>query len=952
MFERLGRLAVRYHTPIVFGWIGVAILITLLAPNINDVASSDQADFLPANAPFQKAEEIFRTNFPSQYARGSTVIVVDASQNEGVYDPAVWGFIRELEQWLTSEDAPDNIIRVSAPTTNELVEKLTVADDQQIAIVVVDLSTGHVDPHTGDTIHAINDWLDAHTPAVVEVHQTGSSPVVIETDESIRTSVDRTIWVTVALVVILLLTIYRSPVSPLIPLATVTISYFITRGLVAWVGDHVMTITSYVNVLLVVILYGAGTDYCLFLISRFREEMADQKDVTKATRHTVQLVGETITSSAGTIFVGFMAMSLAEMGLFKTPGPALAIGVLVRLAAGVTLTPALLATLGERAFWPGKAQHRATGHWYEWVSKQVSSRPVITIALIIAMMAPFSIYAVTLDYSYDAVKDLPDDKPAVVGFNVLGEHMDQGLITPMDVTITNRDPETMAADIARLTDELAALDGVGQVRGMNSPFGQGEDLDGLLRPDVQIEAIRAQLGETDLLTADPAEVVTLLQSMAAYLDVLGERFPAIADDENYAAMQSTLTQLGGLLRVDGQLMLAANALAQPLDVTKIDPALVPLVQPAAQGYLKLLGERFPAIADDPSYVTLNEIAETGLPALLTRKDDLVEALNGLAARFAAMDEATLPISDLMTLVEPAQPQLEALAGDRVAKVDSTLAGLAARFRTMPDAYLLPTEAGDLFARLDPIFERYLADNGNAYRLEVILDVIPTSYQAMETITDIRDILKGYEGSGEAQISGDPVMVTDIHDTMNRDQVKAFGFVMGGIFLVLLLMLQSVIAPLYLIATVVLSFTFTLGLTGLFFDVVLGIEKLTFWMPFFTFVFLVALGIDYSIFLMGRVKEEVGKHGPREGVHRAVAATGSIITSAGIILAGTFAAMTTGEIKGLSQIGFAVSVGVLIDTFVVRTMLVPALTALLGRWTWWPGGLPRGKQPTVPSEAGD
>src|SRR5690606_27741632 len=151
------------------------------------------------------------------------------------------------------------------------------------------------------------------------------------------------------------------------------------------------------------------------------------------------------------------------------------------------------------------------------------------------------------------------------------------------------------------------------------------------------------------------------------------------------------------------------------------------------------------------------------------------------------------------------------------------------------------------------------------------------------------------------------------------------------------------APLYLIATVGLSYTFTLGVTTLIFRVFFGAEDgLAFVIPVFSFVFLVALGVDYSIFLIGRVKEEVGHRGINDGIHEAVVATGPIITSAGIILAGTFAAMMSGEIAALAELGFSVAVGVLIDTFVVRTMLVPALTLLLGKWAWWPGGVPHAK----------
>ena len=172
-----------------------------------------------------------------------------------------------------------------------------------------------------------------------------------------------------------------------------------------------------------------------------------------------------------------------------------------------------------------------------------------------------------------------------------------------------------------------------------------------------------------------------------------------------------------------------------------------------------------------------------------------------------------------------------------------------------------------------------------------------------------------------------------------------------------MMLRSAVAPLYLIGTVVLSYTFTLGLTNLVFKTVFDVEGLTWYVPFFAFVFLVALGIDYSIFLFGRIKEEVGYHGVREGVHVAVATTGAIITSAGIILAGTFAAAMSGEVLGLRELGFAVSVGVLIDTFVVRTVLDPALATLFGKWTWWPGGVPKAPasprvKPAASPEAGD
>lgn len=559
--------------------------------------------------------------------------------------------------------------------------------------------------------------------------------------------------------------------------------------------------------------------------------MADEPGILAASQRTVARVGETITSSAGTIFVGFMAMALAEMGLFNSSGPALAVGIAVMLLAGLTLTPALLATLGESAFWPGRAKHRATGRFYQKISTLVSEHPVPTVLAIVAIMTPFSIYGMTLHYSYDTIKDLPDHKSAVVGFDTLGEHMDQGSVVPLNIVVTGRDPRSMAAEIVRLTDDTSALDGIASVRGMNSPFGQGQEYENLLRVDTQLELVLQSFSDIDITQIDVQAAMATLTNLTDYVNLLAEHFPEMADDENMTTVQA---------------ILSGNALQ-----------------------------------------------------VLTQREQLVTAATALQARFAQI----------------------------------------------PDAYLMPSEAGDLFAAIQPISNLYLSADGTAYRLQAVLKGLPTSYTAMDTIGEVRDVLKDYEGTGDAVVSGNPVMVADIRDTLDRDQVRAFGLVLGGIFLVLLVMLRSAVAPIYLLLTVVLTFTTTLGSTALVFDQVLGVEKLTFWMPFFTFVFLVALGIDYSIFLMGRVKEEVALYGPQEGVHRAVAATGGIITSAGLILAGTFAAMMSGEIKGLSEIGFAVSFGVLIDTFVVRTMLVPALTTMLGHWAWWPGGIPGGTRHT-------
>jgi RND superfamily putative drug exporter len=828
MFQRLGQFVARYRVFVIIAWVALAAGLNLLAPSLDEVSSSDQKDFLPEDAPFVHAQEVLERAFPEQSAASSSVVVVDAGPDGDVRAPAAWAFIEELEAWLGSDEAPYNISQVAGPAgAPELADRLISASGR-VALVGVGMSSGMDLKPTDDAVRAIDGWLEEHTPDGLGVYQSGEAALNTQAEESAFATMDRTLWITLVLVVVAVLAIYRSPVSPLIPLFAVTMALLVTlavAGLLAQAG--VIAVLTEVQTLLVAVMYGAGTDYCLFLISRFREEMDSDLGTREATRRTVQVVGETISSSAGTVFVGFMALVFAEMGMFKSAGPMLAIGIAVSLLAGLTLVPALLAVLGNKAFWPAKARHRSSGRWYEATSKLVSARPLLAILVIVAAMAPLSVYGFSRDLNYDLLAELPKEIPSVKGYHLLREQMGSGVLFPLTVVVTGGDPATMARDIVELTEDLHAIEGVTDVRGLHTPLGYGDGrINGLLRVDGQLKLLLAMGDGQDSTLPDPAKVQTTIHGMRRYMEALVLRFPNLAGDDDL--------------------------------------------------------------------LTVQEILDAGLLGLVARQNDLLAAVGGLVERFSAMDDAY---------------------------------------------WIPPMDEEDLLAELRLLYEEYVSADGAAFRLEVILDDA-IGESGFDTVRDIRAALRPYQGKGEAVVSGFTVVYADIRDIMNRDLYRAFGFVLAGVFLVLLVMLRSVVAPVYLIATVLLSFTCTLGLTSIFFDLVMGVERLSWLLPMFMFVFLVALGIDYSIFLFGRIKEEVASHGVREGVHVAVARTGAIITSAGIILAGTFAGMMAGEIAFLTQLGFAVAVGVLIDTFVVRTVLDPALAALFGRWTWWPGGVPR------------
>jgi uncharacterized membrane protein YdfJ with MMPL/SSD domain len=834
MFKAIGQFSDRYRIFLIIGWVTLAVLITLLAPNLDDVVTNDQSDFLPEDASSRVGQELLQTHFPDQALDANIVVVFEADDEGQVLAPENAAYLQEFSTSLLSNEVIKGVQSVQSPTFGPEMAAAFTSQDGQVAMVVVNLDTSDADEQA-HIFEALGERLE-DAPESLKTYRTGSAAIFTQFDESITRSVERTIFVTIALVIIMLLVIYRSPISPFIPLTVVTLAFLIARGIVAWLAEDTLTVSGTASMLLIVVMYGAGTDYCLFLISRFREEMADSNDSRQSVRRTVRSVGESITSSAGTTTTGFLALALAQLGLFNTTGPTLAIGVIVSLLAGLTLTPAFLGLLGQRTFWPARATHRDSGALYRRTSQLVSSRPLMTIVVIALIMAPFAFIGLSQDANFDFLNDLPDDAESVEGFRVLESAIGPGQMQPINSLAVIGTDDTLS-DVEVITQDILAIDGVADVRSASQPLGSAHTQTvNVTRVDRQLQALGALLQPSESTTETTPEQAAFMQNLLVSLpDYLAQIAALQPDLSENAALGATLETLS----------------SQSLDMEQLSDNLFGLSQTVADTHLN--------IADMP-------------PAV--------------GAAFGG----------------------EAVSG---------------------------------------LINNYLNGEGAA-RFEVILSNAPYSQSAMDSVDELNQVFAAH--TDKYGVAGTTANNADLREILTEDTRMTFGLVLLGIFIVLMIMLRSVVAPTYLIGTIIFSYTTTLGITRLVSDAVWGTSDLTWWVPFFMFVFLVALGIDYSIFLFGRIKEEVGQHGINEGIHQAVQSTGSIITSAGVIVAGTFGAMMTGEILGLAQIGFAVAIGILIDTFVVRTILDPALAALFGKWTWFPGGVPQPVEKTEPSEA--
>lgn len=584
--------------------------------------------------------------------------------------------------------------------------------------------------------------------------------------------------VTATLVLVLLVLIYRAPLIAIIPLLIVGLVFQLGGGIAALVLREVgFPVNGQSSGIMTVILFGAGTDYFLFIASRYREELRLRADKHEAIQRTMRAVGAAILSAGGTLVAASMLLVLADLGSYRSLGPIVAIAILVMMLAALTLVPAVLAVAGRAGFWPfrpafdpdASAGRRESRIWSA-VAHQVLRRPahvlVVTSVVLAMMMGGMALFR----SSYDTLESLPPHVESVEGFAALRASFPAGDLSPTRVFLRMPAGETIydegnLARVAAVSGALARSDGVVATAGADAPFGRNGG------PE------------------------------AAAVERAREAIPAETREE------------------------IERAVAQGASV-------------------------MPEVGDPSS-----EVSEA-------------IALYAASLGFASVDRSVAEVT-------------------------------------------------------------------------VTLDVNPYGSDAMNLVEELRDIAR----SAAADAGLDPVGVlvggesaenADTRASNLRDQIVVLPVVLLSIVLILGLLLRSAVAALYLGATIVVTYFATLGLSVLVFRIAFGHESVGSSVPFFLFVFLNALGVDYSIYLMTRIREEARSTDLKQATERALVRTGGVITSAGIILAGTFAALMTLPLRDLFQLGFAVSAGVLIDTFVTRSLLVPSIVTLVGRWNWWPG----------------
>ncbi|WP_047375203.1 MMPL family transporter [Exiguobacterium sp. ZOR0005] len=876
------RIIIQWRWGILIGLIVLTAGLFIAAPNLTKQAEQAGSFQLSEDMDSQRAQDILNAAGKSD----KTISLVYEFDSLGEAERTdISRVIRDIE---TRDDVVKDVLD---PFENEETEAQLVSEDARIVLVPITVEG------SSEAINAFADDVRANVlPEDETVYITGEEIINNDVNLSAQEGLKKTEIITVVLIFSLLLLVFRSIVTPFIPLIAVGFTYLLSQSFVAFFVDWFgFPVSNYTQIFLVAILFGIGTDYCILLLSRYKEELGAGHAIEDAIVNTYKTAGRTVLISGIAVFVGFASIGFADFPIFKS-AVAVAVGIAVLLLILFTVVPFFMATLKHRLFWPSKkaGEHHDSRLWAAF-SRLSVNRPFVSILVVAAITVPV-LFTYDDARSFNTVDEIGNDYDSVRGLNLISEGFGKGESLPVQV-ILKRDAALTEDDVAyieKFSNELENVDGVSGVRSITRPTG---DVIDDFYVDTQLAEVSRGLAEAESGLGD---------------------------------VQAGLAQVeSGLDAVVAQLPTGSSSAGAPLA-----EAAAGLGQLNAQ--LGLIGQGLTATQNIPATVAGIGQVSVGLGQI---EAGINEAASALTAQGAQIGELGAGLSQLATGVGEANAglsQIEAGLGEAV----SFLSALSEADGLRDTGVFLPegTLTSDAFA---PAVDRYVFDGGTATQLEVVLDMDPYSPEAIDTVEAVKETMDRivtntpFEAAtiGYAGISS---INSDLNATSTNDFNRTVAIMLVTLFVVMTILFRSMIMPLYMIGSLLLTYYTSAAITELIFVEGLGYDGISWAVPFFGFVMLIALGIDYSIFLLDRFREEsINGMTVRDALVHSMTKMGTVIMTAAVILAGTFGAMIPSGVLSLVQIATIVITGLLLYGLIVLPLLIPAITVSFGDGVWWP-----------------
>jgi RND superfamily putative drug exporter len=751
LFAALGRFSIRHRWLVIGLWLGGAVASVLFLPSLAAAVNNNNTQYLPASMPSNVAAHLDAPFYGA--SNNDDAFVVAATVNH---------------QHLAKADiaAIDRLTARAALLPHAQAARIAeFSGDGQAAQIEIRAALPQA-TNTPDVrfVHSLRAlFTQVGAPPNLALHTAGDLAITADQAHQASGLGAKTMYLSIGLIIVILLAVFRSPLATVATLLPAVVVLFTAESVVAEVASLGIGISSITQLLLIVLVLGAGTDYGLFLVFRVREERRRGLSHHQAIERAVERVGESIVFSAGTVITALLSLLLATFGIYHGLAVPLAIGIALMVLAGLTLVPATLALFGRALFWPAQPAvgQRTSGGWGRMAGR-VARRPVAALVIgVLGLTALAGFSLANRDSSFGSGIAAPVGSDSAKGQALLVRHFTLASSNPVNLVMTFARPVWSDPQVLRAAGASLAKDRI------FSSFIAPLDPNGTVIPPAQLTRLHQVLGP---------------------------------------------------------------------------PGRVPAIQPPHGPAAALPSALYQAYRATPQVISAD----------------------GRTVQF--------------------------LASLRVGSPDSNAA----------------------------------------------ISEVP----AMRTALAAAAAQAGASANG---VAGDSASLYDVRTASNNDLMRIVPVAVLIIGLLLGLLLRSVVAPLYLVVSVGLSYLASLGASVIVFQEFGGNYGLSFILPFLMFVFLLALGEDYNILIMSRIREEAHDLPLRAAVSRAIEVTGTTVTSAGMVLAGTFLVFAIAGASGaegaqIREVGIGLAIGVALDTFVVRTLVVPATVVLLGRWNWWPADL--------------
>jgi RND superfamily putative drug exporter len=493
MFKLLGRLVIDHPWKICAGWLVAAAALWLIAPSWDTKAQDEDIHFLPGYCDSVRGYHLLEKAFPEDVFASKAVFAVERAKGQLTATDFV--LVDRLASDLAGLRAEEPGLQIGSITTYRdlaVGSRLTSAD-RKCTLIQVALQSPYLAERTRTVVdraeRRLQKLVKAAGPGAPQLFATGTAGIGRDMNKACADSLEGTTLATILLVIVILLFVYRAPLLALVPLVTIGVSVVVSLKLLALMtllpGVHLV---NFCKVFAIVILYGAGTDYCLFLISRYQESLEGGHDRATAIRRSIGAVGGALTASAGTVMCGLGLMVFAEFAKVRFGGPAIALSLGVALLASLTLAPALLHLLGALAFWPrgvptwsaGTTRTGSNPGFWTSVSRQVVARPVLVWSVAVVALLPLALVGLQVGATYRATGELPPRSGSVKGLNAIQKHFNAGEIGPLTVMLTSPtswDSREGRATIDHVSRSFAFFDNVAEVRSLTQPLGKPMSLD-------------------------------------------------------------------------------------------------------------------------------------------------------------------------------------------------------------------------------------------------------------------------------------------------------------------------------------------------------------------------------------------------------------------------------------------------------------------------------------------